>query len=143
MNDDTGDEASVRAWLSGWGRLVAAVEPDEAAELFDPDVVGFGTRAAIARGRDALVATQWRHVWPNIGGFAFDADGAEVWVSPDRLLAVIAAEWTSHVRDAGRNRSPRPGRATVTLRRTTHDDPWLGVHTHFSLVPTDPGTDVG
>ena len=142
MSHDADDVASVRNWLSGWGRLVAAVEPDVAADLFDPNVVGFGTRAAVARGRNALVDDQWRHVWPNIDGFAFDADGADVWVSPDRLQAVIAASWTSEGRAADGTRSSRPGRATVTLHRPTTGDPWRGVHTHFSLIPIDPGTHV-
>ena len=29
----------------------------------------------------------------------------------------------------------RPGRATVVLRRSSTGDPWMGTHTHFSLVP--------
>lgn len=137
------DDASIRAWLAGWGAEVAERRFDAAERRFAEDVVGFGTRAAAARGRAALRTEQWQHVWPAIDGFAFDADGADVWVSPDRLLAVIGCEWDSLGRTAEGDRFPRGGRATVVLTRGTPDEGWIGRHTHFSLRPVDAGTAIG
>ncbi|HSL58218.1 MAG TPA: hypothetical protein VK866_10285 [Acidimicrobiales bacterium] len=140
---DTDDAPGVRAWLAAWGAEVAARQFDTAAHRFHADVVGFGTRATVARGLPALMADQWRHVWPAIDDFAFDADGADVWVSPDRLQAVVAGAWSSQGRTAEGATFPRGGRATVVVARASLADPWLGVHTHFSLEPVDPGTHTG
>lgn len=129
------DDTSVRDWLRRWGALVDAAEMDAARPLFDAEVIGFGTRASVAVGLDELVETQWRHVWPVLDRFAFDADGAHVLVSPDRLQAVIATSWTSVGPRPDGTVGPRPGRATVVLRRDDPGTSWLGVHTHFSLVP--------
>ena len=143
MNDTTADDRSVRDWLAGWGAQVAAVDFDGAEPRFADTVVGFGTKATVARGRGALRAEQWSHVWPHIDDFRFDADGGDVWVSPDRLQAIIAAEWHSTGRSPDGTSFPRGGRATVVLTRTSVDTAWLGVHTHFSLRPLDPGTWTG
>jgi hypothetical protein len=124
------DDASVRAWLRAWGDCVAAVDFERARPLFDATVTGFGTFAGAVVGLDRLEAEQWRQVWPTITGFAFDADGAQVLVSRDRCQAVIVTTWTS-----SRDGRERPGRATVVVRRDDAASTWLGVHTHFSLVP--------
>lgn len=137
------DERDVRAWLADWGAEVAARRFDVAARRFRADVVGFGTRATVARGLDALQRDQWRHVWPAIDDFAFDAAGADVWVSADRCQAVVAGAWTSLGRTAEGATFPRGGRATVVLQRHDPAAPWLGVHTHFSLEPVGPGTHTG
>jgi ketosteroid isomerase-like protein len=139
----TVDERTVREWLAGWGSEVAAVDFDTAEPRFADDVVGFGTKATVARGRTRLRAEQWSQVWPHIDGFRFDAEGGDVWISPDRLQAVIAAEWHSTGRTPDGDTFPRGGRATVVLMRRTLDEDWLGVHTHFSLRPLDPGTWTG
>lgn len=137
------DDRSVRAWLAGWGAEVAAVDFDAAEHRFADDVVGFGTRATVAHGRRDLRADQWSHVWPAIGDFRFDAAGADVWVSPDRRMAVIGSEWHSTGRTAQGETFPRSGRATVVLTREGTESVWLGRHTHFSLQPLDPGTWTG
>lgn len=137
------DDRSLRAWLSAWGAEVAAVDFDGAELRFADDVVGFGTRATVARGRHDLRADQWTHVWPAIEDFRFDADRADVWVSPDRLMAVIGAEWHSTGRTEQGDTFPRGGRATVVVTRDAVDASWTGRHTHFSLLPLDPGTWTG
>lgn len=134
-------EQSVRDWLGGWGAEVAAVDFDTAEPRFRADVVGYGTRATVARGLDALRRDQWSHVWPAIGEFAFDVDGADVWISPDEQQAVIGAPWSSVGFDADGHSHSRDGRATIVLVRD--NDSWVGVHTHFSLAPIDPGTYTG
>ena len=127
-------DASVRAWLAAWGACVARADMDAARPLFDPVVVGFGTRASAAIGLEELVGHQWSHVWPSISDFAFDVDGAFVFVSGGGDQAVVATSWTSTGRRADGTTGDRPGRATVVLRRDAAGG-WLGVHTHFSLSP--------
>lgn len=125
----------MREWLAEWGACVARADIDAGRELFDADVVGFGTRAGVAVGLDALVAEQWRHVWPAIDDFTFDVDGARVYLSADALQAVVATTWTSTGRGGAAEVGARPGRATIVCRRATAAAPWQGVHTHFSLTP--------
>lgn len=139
----TGLEGEVRRWLAAWGAEVAARDFDAAERRFSADVVGFGTRASVARGLRVLRAEQWEHVWPNIEGFWFDVASADVWVSPDGAFAVIGAAWSSNGRSATGRRFPRGGRATIALRRGEVSGEWRGVHTHFSLDPIDPGTYTG
>ena len=126
-----GDDASLREWLRAWGDCVARADFSAARPLFDPSVTGFGTYAGAVAGLDRLEAEQWRHVWPSISGFRFDADGAQLLVSGDGTLAVIVTTWTS----IGPEGTDRPGRATIVVRRAGVASPWRGVHTHFSLVP--------
>lgn len=142
MTDQETDE-SVRTWLADWGAEVATVDFDRAEHRFSDDVVGFGTRATVARGRGDLRTDQWSHVWPAIDDFRFDAAGADVWVSPDGRMAVIAAEWHSRGKSELGETFPRSGRATVVLTRDGVDVAWSGRHTHFSLQPLDPGTWTG
>jgi ketosteroid isomerase-like protein len=121
--------------MAAWGREVASVELARARDRFDPDVVSFGTVAGMARGLDELYDEQWTRVWPEIRDFRFELGDLEVLVSPDRRLAVAIVPWSSSATDGAVDASPRHGRATVVLRREDVDDPWRGVHTHFSLVP--------
>jgi ketosteroid isomerase-like protein len=127
--------ASVREWMAAWGGEVAAADLDAARARFADDVIAFGTRAEVARGLDELHAAQWSKVWPAIQDFAFDLDDLVVVASPDGCQAVAVCAWTSTGIDTAGRRFPRPGRATVVLRRDHASAPWLGVHTHFSLVP--------
>ncbi len=135
MSVTGGDGRSLRAWLRQWGDAVAHADIEAARPLFGSDVIGFGTRAEVAVGLEQLVAEQWGHVWPAIDGFAFDVDGAVLYVSADRHLAVIATTWMSRGRRPDGTLGRRPGRATVVLERLALDAPWQGVHTHFSLAP--------
>jgi ketosteroid isomerase-like protein len=139
-HDRGGVDGEVRSWLRAWGAEVAARDFDAAERRMALDVIGFGTRAAVARGLAALRSSQWEHVWPAIDGFVFDADTADVWASPDGRQAVIGAAWRSVGRTESGRTFPREGRATVVLTRDEPDSPWLGRHTHFSLQPVDPGT---
>lgn len=121
------------AWVEAWGDEVASVDLVTARTRFAPHVVAFGTYADVVRGLDALEAQQWSNIWPAIEDFRFDVGATEVLVSPDRLQAVAVAPWGSTgVADDG-SRFDRPGRATIVVQRASVDDPWLGVHTHFSL----------
>ncbi len=142
-HDQADVDVQVRSWLSAWGVEVAARDFDAAERRMAADVVGFGTLATVARGLDALRSDQWEHVWPAIDGFGFDAEGADVWVSPDGRQAVIGTAWHSIGRNEFGDTFPRGGRATVVLTRDGPDSMWLGRHTHFSLQPVDPATFTG
>jgi ketosteroid isomerase-like protein len=131
-------ERSVREWIAAWGAEVAAVDMATARRRFDRDVVSFGTRAAVVHGLDELERDQWNNVWPTIEGFSFRLDELVVIAAGDGCQAVAVVPWDSYGFDAGGARFPRPGRATVVLRRATTAAEWRGVHTHFSLAPV-PG----
>lgn len=141
---NAGDRAveEARGWLARWGGFVAAVDLEGASALFDRSVIGYGTKANEVRGLEALMEHQWRHVWPNIDGFAFDYASADVWVAPDLQQAVLGSSWSSLGRREDGSTFARGGRATVVLRREGPESPWLGVHTHLSLEPIDPGTHI-
>lgn len=143
MNDEQTVVAQVRDWFEQWGRCVAAVDFDSARTLFDPSVVGFGTYQDVVDGLDALEAGQWRAIWPAIEGFRFVLDTLRVQVSADASMAVGIVTWDSRGFDADGTDFPRPGRATVVLRRNAPGASWKGVHTHFSLFPAERRTTFG
>ncbi len=132
------DRDAIADWFSSWDRLVDTVDFVPARALFDPDVVGFGTRMDTVRGLENLERDQWRRVWPTIDGFRFDLSTLECLVSPDRLQAVGVVAW--HSTGYGEDGRPfdRPGRATVVFRRDRAGDDWKGIHTHISLNPGTP-----
>jgi ketosteroid isomerase-like protein len=129
----TDDVASVRSWIEGWGREVAAVDLAAGRRRFSPDLTAFGTHADVVHGRDEVEARQWSQIWPAIEDFRFEVDQLEVLVSPDRRMAVAVVPWWSTGIDQAGGRFDRPGRATVVLERAEPSQPWLGCHTHFSL----------
>jgi nitrite reductase/ring-hydroxylating ferredoxin subunit/ketosteroid isomerase-like protein len=129
----TTDNASVKTWIEDFGREVAAVDIAAARLRFATDVSAFGTHADVVVGLDNLEAEQWSHVWPAIEDFRFVTDELQALISPDRLLAAAVVGWTSIGIAEDGQRFARPGRATLVLRRESVDEPWLGIHTHFSL----------
>jgi len=139
----TTDEQSVSDWVDGWGAEVAAVDLTAGKRRFIDDVVAFGTFADVVVGLDRLHAQQWSQVWPKIEDFRFLTDDMEVQLSPDRLMAVAIVGWASVGIAADGSRFPRPGRATVVLRRDEINTSWLGMHTHFSLGRGVPQSSYG
>jgi nitrite reductase/ring-hydroxylating ferredoxin subunit/ketosteroid isomerase-like protein len=133
VSTESVDRDSVRAWIDAWGAEVAAVDIDAARLRFASDVSAFGTHADVVVGLDRLVTEQWSEVWPAIEDFRFLTDEMRVTVSADRLLAIAVVGWTSTGIAEDASRFARPGRATIVVRRAAVDEPWLGVHTHFSL----------
>lgn len=85
-------------------------------------------------GRQALVATQWRNVWPTISSFHHRTeDTLRVTVSSDRLTAVGLVLWTSTGFAEDGVPFDRPGRTTAVFARPSIDADWLCTHTHVSL----------
>lgn len=132
------DHHSIAGWFEEWGGCIASLDFARARTLFVPAVVGFGTWSDFLSGIDDLETRQWREVWPSISDFRFDLDALWTEVSPDRMLGHAAASWTSTGMDEEGRPFARPGRCTVTLCRTDPGTPWLGTHTHFSLVRGTP-----
>jgi ketosteroid isomerase-like protein len=134
---------SVRDWLRGWGAEVAAADITAARGRFDAGLSAFGTHADVVIGRDLVEVQQWLAIWPAIEDFTFLVDDAQLALSPDGLMAVLATPWTSTGIGEDGTRFPRPGRATIVLRRSGLQADWLGVHTHFSLARGVPPTTHG
>lgn len=132
------DRQAIADWFSAWDKRVAAVDFVPARDLFDADVVGFGTRMDIVSGLDNLERDQWRRVWPTIEDFKFDLSTLHCQISPDRLQGVGIVVWHSTGFHENGETFDRPGRATVIFRRDSTGDPWKGTHTHISLNPGTP-----
>jgi hypothetical protein len=108
--------------------------------MFDPGAFCFGSYAARCEGIDALVRRQWRKIWPNITGFAFDRRASRVCGSVDGRWLCGMVPWRSVGYDAEGRPFRRQGRLTIVLARRTDRAPWRAVHTHYSLNPGTPQT---
>jgi ketosteroid isomerase-like protein len=132
------DEEAVRHWFEELAAHVREVDFADARRLFAEDMVGFGSFTDFMIGRESFERLQWRNVWPHIDHFRFRPDIRAI-VAPDRLQAIGLAVWDSTGYHRDGTEYDRPGRATVGLRRGSPADPFVAVHTHFSLfrdVPT-------
>jgi ketosteroid isomerase-like protein len=127
-------DGDIRDWLESFSAAVRARCYECGRDLFDPAVLGFGTRAARADGLDALEARQWRKIWETTRDFRFDLGSARCESAGER--AWIGATWSSTGLLPGGATFPRSGRATIVLVRTP--DGWRAVHTHFSMAPHEP-----
>ena len=125
---------AVCQWFALMGRYCASEDYDGAEDIFAEDVVSFGTKMEIVRGRRALREGQWESIWGNITDFKMDLENVNAGGSGSQAWGVVT--WTSTGYDSDHKPFSRPGRATVTLER--RDGVWLAVHTHFSLYPGTP-----
>jgi len=125
------DETIARAWLGEMQACVRAVDFERCRAIFARDVVGFGTKAAIAVGLDSLERDQWRHIWGSIRNFTFRSDALYFKRYGDGLW--LACPWSSEAPAPDGTWRNRPGRITAVLER--RGDKWLAVHTHHSLAP--------
>jgi ketosteroid isomerase-like protein len=123
--------SDIESWLKAFSRAVRDRNFVEGKNLFDGNVVSFGTVCFRVEGLDTLAAQQWRAVWPNTENFEFDYPSARALV--EARQAVIVADWSSTGFAPGGVRFQRRGRSTLVLRRETSG--WKAVHTHFSLAP--------
>jgi hypothetical protein len=134
-------------WLDGFARCVRERDFDGGRALFAPDAHGFGTVVRVAGARAKLEKEQWGWVWPRTSGFRFERRGARVEIADDGLWAVAMVTWKACNKEAPRRMVfDRRGRATIVLRRTGPDAPWIARHTHFSFDPparTKPERKIG
>ncbi len=137
------DIISVKEWLAAWQPCVQKAEFQPARDLFAQNVVSFGTHIDVVEGLDALEENQWRNVWPTIEDFGWDFEQIRIGVSSDRLMSFLITTWTSTGFEKNNINFDRPGRTTVILARKRVDQPWFGIHTHFSLYPGTPQRSFG
>ena len=122
---------AIRDWLTSWQSAINARDYDRGAELFDEDVIAFGTYSDAMRGRDNLVQLQWREMWPYIRDFRFAVDDATV-LDDGGPLCVVIAPWTSLGIAPDGSSFPRAGRCTIALKRLESGE-LRALHTHFSM----------
>jgi ketosteroid isomerase-like protein len=122
---------SLKNWLRLFSQAVRDRNLTEGKNLFDENVVSFGTVCFRVESLDDLAARQWQLIWPKTKKFEFDYDSARAIV--DANLAVIMADWSSTGFNSDNLPFPRRGRATIALKKSA--SAWKAVHTHFSMDP--------
>ena len=127
------DHFTIRLWFQVWEKQVQNKDFEAAKNLFENDVVSFGTWMNVVEGLDKLYSDQWKNIWPTINNFKFVSNTLFIQISPDRLLANSILVWNSTGYKKNGNSFKRNGRATVVLKRSNLDNSWKGIHTHFSL----------
>lgn len=125
------DIDEIRHWLEEFSEAVRAVDYERGMTMFAPEVVGFGTYAAMRVGLEPLVEGQWKNIWGVIRGFTFRLDDLHGGISGNQAWAAVP--WDSQGRDDDGNWYDRPGRATFIFER--RDGRWLAIHSHLSTVP--------
>ena len=133
LDTDNKDHNSIIFWFKTWENKVQNKDYVSAKNLFENDVVSFGTWMNVVEGLEKLCANQWKSVWPTINNFKFLTDTLYIQISPDRLLANSILVWDSTGYKKNGSSFKRKGRATVTLKRNNINDAWKCIHTHFSL----------
>ena len=137
------DTTAIHAWFETMHKHVSDVNFTAATSLFDKDAVGFGTYEDVIESRDNIIAQQWRSVWSKIENFAFKMDQLKLDVSSDRCFAYGVVPWGSTGFHEDQTPYDRPGRATIVFRRAMPSDPWLAIHSHFSLNRNVPQLSYG
>lgn len=121
----------IRQWLEDFADCVRRADYDRAGEMFDEQVVGFGTYARMLIGRDALIEGQWKKIWGCTKGFHFLLDEAHLDIKD--TVAWVASPWVSQGRDGDGRWYDRHGRCTLIL--TKAGGKWLCIHSHYSRQP--------
>jgi ketosteroid isomerase-like protein len=119
-------------WLAEMQACVRTVDFARCRAIFADDVVGFGTKAAIAVGLDSLEREQWRHIWGTIRSFTFVTTELHCARYGEEAIW-LGCPWTSEAPAPDGAWRHRPGRITAVLE--WRDGQWLAVHTHHSVVP--------
>ena len=133
LNTNNEDYTSIKLWYSEWENYVQNKNYSSAMNLFNNDVISFGTWMDVVQGLDQLQLNQWKNIWPTIGKFRFLTDTLLIQSLPDKLFANSIIIWDSIGYKKDGNSFERTGRATVTLKRDNFNTNWKGIHTHFSL----------
>ena len=134
-----GIPSEIRSWLEGFAECVRQRDFNRGKTYFQRNVYGFGSYAAACKGIDQLANRQWKAIWPNITGFAFDLRQVHYKISADGRWACVMTPWRSTGYRSGRP-FQRGGRVTILLTRLRRNSPWRAIHTHYSLNPGTPQT---
>ena len=135
MNES--DPAPIAAWFATMQEFVVNQDYAAARNMFDANVIGFGSRTAV-EGIDFLERDQWRRVWPILHAFTFNVDQGRIVFSDDGSMAMAAIPWSSMGESETGASFDRPGRATVVLRQDPDAGDWRAIHIHFSLATEPP-----
>ena len=122
-----------KLWFLEWEKFVQNKQYLLASQLFESDVLSFGTWMDIVKGLDNLEEKQWKKIWPTISNFTFLTETLIIQLSPDRLMANCVLIWDSLGYDEFGKQFKRPGRASITLKRDDINMSWRAIHTHLSL----------
>ena len=133
FNLNNNNHVSIKLWFELWESYVQNKDFESAKNLFDDEVVSFGTWMDIVQGLEKLFNDQWKNIWPTITNFEFLTDTLFIQISPDNLFANTILVWNSIGYSEQGNSFERTGRATVTLKKINKNSNWKGIHTHFSL----------
>jgi ketosteroid isomerase-like protein len=128
---DPAIRAEFEDWLETFSGYVREVDYASARSLWHEDVVTFGTHRDLVTSRETTIETQWDNVWPRTADFRFDLAHTQVLASPDGVMAVVIAPWTSTGFHEDGTVFDRPGRATLVFSKD--EDGWKVVHSHMSL----------
>ena len=129
-------------WLDGFALCVQEKDFRRGRAYFHPKAYCFGSYARACVGLNALMVRQWKQIWPNITAFRFRMDNLRVRVSEDGRLACVMALWHSIGYRISGAPFRRDGRVTIVLTRAARRQRWLALHTHYSLIPGTPQTNV-
>ena len=133
FNNNNDDHISIKSWFQKWEMFVVDCDFKSARNLFENEVVSFGTWMNVVQGLNELETKQWKNIWPTIDNFRFLTDTLFIQISPDRLFVNSVLRWESLGFDIEGTSFKRTGRATVVLKKININDDWKGIHTHFSL----------
>ena len=135
----------VAEWLRRFADCVRRIDYEGGARLFSPAVLGFGTHAGRVSGRDALVARQWSHIWPNTADMAFEIEQKVLHFAADNRLVCVAVPFTFNwLRPLGSAVSPpgarHPGaRARRGGPMALPAQPFLAAARHAGVHSPAPG----
>ena len=127
------DHCLIKSWFLEWETYVQNKNYSSAKNLFDKNVLSFGTWMDVIQGLTELESNQWKNIWPTISKFKFFTDTLFIQLSSDKSLANSVLIWDSLGFSKDGSSFERSGRATVTLKRDNFNSNWKGIHTHFSL----------
>ena len=133
LMEKTITKSNYNIYFLDWEKFVQNKQYSSALQLFENNVVSFGTWMDIVEGLDQLKINQWENIWPTISGFKFLTETLFIQLSPDKLFANSILTWTSIGYHQDGKTFERSGRATITLKRSSLNSEWKGIHTHFSL----------
>ena len=132
FNSQNQEHKTIESWFLEWKKFVQK-KYSSALQFFENDVVSFGTWMDVVECLDQLKINQWENIWPTISGFKFLTETLFIQLSPDKLFANSILTWTSLGYHQDGKTFERSGRAPVTLKRSSLNSEWKGIHTHFSL----------
>lgn len=131
MNDDL--RAELVAWLDRFSECVREKDLAGAEQMFERNVLAFGTRNELLPDLEALRDQQWQPTWSATRDFRFLPETIHVDIGDGGTCAWASCLWSSEGVPEDGPPFERRGRATFIFVR---DRTWRCVHSHLSMSPT-------